>query len=332
MKKRLLSILQLILFLGLGIFLVVWIYRGLTPAQVEKCKNAFATAHWSYVGILVFFGFTALYFRSLRWKLLMKPMGFAPKTGNTLAAVTIGYLANLAFPRLGEVLKCGILNRYEKLPVDRLVGTIIVERLFDMLCLLFILMGTILGQLGLLRNFFVQTIQGPLQAKFGQLPLWLPILASLLTVLAAYLGWTYLKKNRNAKLGKFAFGLIDGIRSIAKMEKKGLFLAYSLGIWGSYLSVQYIAFYTLNETSALPVGAAFSCMTFGSFGVIATQGGLGAYHFIIQSILSLYGLAKEYGFAYAWISWGVQNLVFVIGGFLALLYLPFANKNSNTSI
>lgn len=332
MKKRLLSILQLILFLGLGIFLVVWIYRGLTPAQVAKCKNAFATAHWSYVGILVFFGFTALYFRSLRWKLLMKPMGYAPTTGNTLAAVTIGYLANLAFPRLGEVLKCGILNRYEKLPVDRLVGTIIVERLFDMLCLLLILMGTILGQLGLLHNFFVQTIQGPLQAKFGQLPLWLPILASLIVILAASFGWTYLKKHRDAKLGKFVFGLIDGIRSIAKMEKKGLFLAYSLGIWGSYLSVQYIAFFTLNETSALPVGAAFSCMTFGSFGVIATQGGLGAYHFIIQSILSLYGLAKEYGFAYAWISWGVQNLVFVIGGFLALLYLPFANKNSNTSI
>jgi hypothetical protein len=142
----------------------------------------------------------------------------------------------------------------------------------------------------------------------------------------------WLIKNKESKIGKFLFGLLDGMKSVGQMENKFLFIIYTIGIWGSYASVQYIAFYTLNETSNLPVGAAFSCMTFGSFGVIATQGGLGAYHLIIQSILTLYGLAKEYGFAYAWISWGVQNLVFVIGGFFALLYLPFANKAEKSSI
>lgn len=332
MKKRLLSILQLLLFLGLGIFLVVWIYRGLTPEQVQKCKTAFSNAHWSYVGFLILFGFLALYFRSLRWKLLMKPMGFAPRTSNTLAAVTIGYLANLAFPRLGEVLKCGILNRYEKLPVDKLVGTIIVERLFDTVCLLLILAGTVLAQLGLLRSFFFTNLQAPLQAKVGHIAWWIPVLLVVMLSMAAVVGFKWLLKNKESKLGKFIFGLGDGIKSIAQMEKKWLFIAYTIGIWGSYATVQYIAFFTLNETSQLPVGAAFSCMTFGSFGVIATQGGLGAYHFIIQSILSLYGLAKEYGFAYAWISWGVQNLVFVMGGFFALLYLPFANKNVKSNI
>ncbi len=332
MKKRLLSIFQLLLFLGLGIFLVVWIYRGLTPEQVQKCKTAFANAHWSYVSLLIVFGFSALYFRSLRWKLLMKPMGLTPRTGNTLAAVTIGYLANLAFPRLGEVLKCGILNRYEKLPVDKLVGTIIVERLFDTVCLLILLAGTVLTQLGLLQDFFVHNLQMPIQEKFGHIAWWIPLAFLLCCGMAAFIAIKWLMKHQDSKIGKFVFGLGDGIRSIAQMENKFLFLLYTVGIWGSYATVQYIAFYTLNETSNLPIGAAFSCMTFGSFGVIATQGGLGAYHFIIQSILSLYGLAKEYGFAYAWISWGVQNLVFVIGGLFALLYLPFANKDKKAAI
>src|SRR5687767_5486886 len=138
MKKRLLGFLKYLLFLGLGVFLVWWSLHQIPPEKWDDFKKAFATARY-WLLVPVFFILTLSHLlRAMRWKILMEPLGYAPSLVNTFFAVMVGYLANLAVPRLGEILKCTILARYEKVPAEKLVGTIVAERAFDLVCLILI--------------------------------------------------------------------------------------------------------------------------------------------------------------------------------------------------
>ncbi len=334
MNKIVKSALQLAFFLGLGILLIVWIYNGLTPEQLSNCKTAFLNADLRFIGLIIIVGIFSHYFRAVRWRLLMKPMGYQPGLLNTFSAVLIGYLANLAFPRLGEVTKCGILNRYEKIPVDKLVGTIIIERLFDMVCLVIVMVITVITQLSLLQQFFTTNIAQPLQHKVQQWSLGMLLVVLLLACLFGIGAFWWLRKmSRSGKFSKFnsfISGIGEGMRSMLQMKNKGLFLLYTLAIWGCYLTMQQLAFYTISATAHLPIGAALSCISFGSLGVIATQGGIGAYHKIIMETLTLYQIPAEYGFAYAWVSWSTQTLVMVVGGLAAFIYLPLINKKAHS--
>jgi len=333
MNKTIKTVLQFVLFLGLGIFLIIWIYKGLTPEQIQNAKAAFLNADLRFIGMIFIVGVFSHFFRAMRWRIMMKPMGYSPGILNTFSAVIIGYLANLAFPRLGEITKCGVLNRYEQIPVDKLVGTIIIERIFDMLCLLLIMAYTIISQLTLLQHFFNENIANPLYSKWSSLSAnkLLFIMALVCCILVAVV--LVIKKMQASgkfeKINNFIKGIFEGMRSILKMKNKGLFLIYSIAIWLCYLGMQKLAFYTMQQTASLSLGAALSCISFGSLGVIATQGGIGAYHKIVMETLKLYNIAGEYGFAYAWISWGTQTLVMVVGGFAALIYLPLINKKKN---
>jgi glycosyltransferase 2 family protein len=158
-KKRLRIILQYLLFLGLGVFLVWWSVNRMNEEELQQCKEAMASARYILI-IPVFIIISASHIsRAIRWKLLMKPMGYNPGLLNTFFAVMIGYLANLAFPRLGEVLKCTLLARYEKVPADKLVGTILIERVADVVCLLLVFAVTILTQYDLIGQFAKDTIR-----------------------------------------------------------------------------------------------------------------------------------------------------------------------------
>lgn len=156
MKKRLFSILQYIIFLGGGIFLVWWQLNGMTLEQKDKFKNALLNANYWLVIPIVFMNLASHLSRSYRWKLLLEPMGYHPKIKNVFAVTMVGYLANAAVPRLGEILKCTFLSRYEKIKVDNLIGSIVIERTFDFLCFLLFIALTVVIQIDKISGFVKQ--------------------------------------------------------------------------------------------------------------------------------------------------------------------------------
>ncbi|WP_341836326.1 lysylphosphatidylglycerol synthase transmembrane domain-containing protein [Chitinophaga pollutisoli] len=334
MPKSLKTFLQFAVFLGLGILIIWWTVRGFTPQQINEIKEAMRQGNYWLLIPAMILGFASHWVRALRWRLLFAPLGYAPKKVNTFFAVMIGYLLNLAVPRLGEVARCGVLSRYEKIPVDRLVGTMIAERAIDLLCLIILLTVTVLVQVDVVGAFVNAYIWVPLSGKFTGVTLatWgiIALGGMLFVVLIAWL----LRRFKHTKAGisfhNLLRGIVEGILSVGKLRGKGWFLFYTMLMWFLYFSQVYIAFWCLEETIGLGVKAALSILAFGSIGMIATQGGIGAYQYIVQQILILYGISATIGFAFGWIIWLAQTALMLVLGLGSMAAIPVYNKKHRT--
>ena len=146
MNSKIKNLFQYVFFLGLGIFLVWWSLQKVKPHDWQDIREAFSHTHYILILPICFTLLASHLSRAVRWKILMKPLGANPRLSNTFIAVLVGYLANLALPRLGEILKCTLLARYEKVPADKLIGTIVAERAFDLICLLLAILLAFLTQ------------------------------------------------------------------------------------------------------------------------------------------------------------------------------------------
>lgn len=323
MKKILLTILQYIIFFGLGALLIWWQYSKLTPNDKSEIFSAFGEVEhrlWLLIPVFIV-GFLSHFFRALRWKLLLEPVNLKPSTVNITFAVLIGYLVNLLVPRMGEVARCSVLAKYEREPVDKIVGTIVAERSFDLVCLILITMLTFLLQ--------VETAGEYVHEQMARLAIRGSTVVLVLAGLAAFLvlGIFFYRKNKDSRMGKFISGILAGILSIKYMRRKGLFLLYTALIWASYLSLVYIGFKAIEATEDLGWPAALSALVFGSLGMIATPGGIGAYPPAVQLVLvKLYHIKGSYALAYGWVSWMAQTAIVLILGLLSLLLLPVYNN------
>ncbi len=329
MNKRLRTILQYLFFLGLGIFLVWWSVKDIDREKRLEIKEALVHARF-YLAIPVF-GMLLLshYLRALRWRLLMEPLGYKTGKANTFFAVMIGYLANQAVPRLGEVLKCTILARYEKVPADKLVGTIVLERLIDAICLLIVFGITLIIQPGLYGDLMSSVFAGR-EAKGSQgLPGYAVLLAAGVIVLLIG-AWMIARKKTlrdvGAKLRHIGSRIWQGLTAIRHLKKRGQFLLMTLCIWGLYLSSGYIGFHALQATEHYGIPEAFTVLVAGSIGMIITPGGIGAYPYLIESTMQLYGLQTSIALAFGWLLWLVQTFVILVGGLASFMLLPWYNK------
>lgn len=328
-KKTLSTILQLIIFLGLGIALIAWRYNAMSDTEKTEMFAAFQHVRWIY-GLPIFvIGFLSHFFRALRWKQLLQPLQIYPTTANTTFSVLIGYLANTLVPRLGEVAKCTVLAKYENVPADKLVGTIIAERAFDTVCLLVIVFITLGVQYDIIYPFASELYAKIFTDASGNF-IWNRILVALGIILLGIVAFIVLyRKIKNSKVGHIIKGIGEGLKAIGKVKKKGLFLLYTLLIWSGYTGAVIVGFYALPETEHLPVLAGLSVITFGSIGMIATPGGIGAYPVIVAQVLLLYGLSEGIGLAYGWVSWAAQTVIVLILGLAALILLPLYNRNKD---
>ncbi|GAA0565273.1 lysylphosphatidylglycerol synthase transmembrane domain-containing protein [Chitinophaga japonensis] len=330
MSKKLKSLLQIIIFLGIGLLLIWLVTKDLTVQQKEDIKTAFRNAHYWLVLPAMLIGIASHWVRAVRWKLLIKPLGYEPRTLNTFFAVMVGYLVNLGVPRLGEVSRCGVLARYEKIPADKLVGTMIAERAVDLVCLTILMIVTVLVQIDVVGQFFNTRIWLPLQQKFanaGTTQLFVLAVALAIAILLVYFLFKRFARSKAAiTVRALARGVLEGILSIGKMERKGWFLFHTLLIWALYFSMLYCGFYTLDETSHLGFNAALAVLGFGSIGMIVTQGGIGAYQILVQQTLVLYGIHATTGYAFGWILWLAQTLLVMVLGFVSLVLLPVLNR------
>jgi len=336
LNKKIRDILKFSLFLGIGIFFIWLFMRNLTPGQKSEIFLSFKIAEYSWIILAFMLGMLSHLLRTLRWKILLEPMGYNPSTGNVFMAVMTGYLANLALPRLGEVSRCGILTQYEKIPFNKSFGTVITERVIDMLSFILIFFILIFTQSGKIHIYLEQKIYIPLEQKFNLNLIGGNYMLFLITglgisaiIILIILHKRYIHSAIYQKFYKLFTGFLEGIKSLVSIKKPVLFVVYSVGIWLMYLLMAYVVFFSLKETSSLGLDAGLAVLIFGSVGIMIVQGGIGIYPAIVAETLFLWDIPETKGYAMGWLIWGSQTLMILIAGVFSLLLLPVINKKSN---
>lgn len=313
--------------------MVWWQLKGMSAADKAEFNHALHNAnYWLMVPVLVMSLLSHLS-RAMRWQLLLEPLGYKASLKNLFSVTMVGYLANAAVPRLGEVLKCTFLARYEKLKVDKLVGTIIVERAFDVISYFIFIAITVSLQYHVIGHF--------LQAKLSEfnkgagIPIWGKVLIALSAGLAALLLVRLLLKKMAhidlvKKLQGVVQGLVQGFSTIKHLRRRKLFLAHTVFIWTMYLLQIYVGFFAIQATTHLGILPAFSVLTLATLAMILTPGGIGAFPFFVMQTLAIYLIPQQQGKAFGWLMWGASTSIVIVVGFACLLLLPYINKKKRT--
>mgnify|MGYP001602401958 CR=1 FL=1 len=331
MKKTLLSGFQYIIFAALAIFFVWLSVRGLDHEKWVQLKRAMDQAH--YWLLIPVFSLLLLshWFRALRWRQLMQPLGYNPSRLNTFFAVMIGYFVNLGAPRLGEVVKCTILARYEKVPAQKLVGTIVAERAFDVICLMLVFGLTFVFQFDIVSSLVHTYIYPLFQNKNGQ-PAFHKVIILVAIVIIFFVGLKIIFSrfghiNLVQKFKEILTGVWHGLISVRALKNKPMFFVYTVAIWFLYLLSTWCGFYAIEETSRLTLADALTVLAMGSVGMILSPGGIGAYALLVMETVALYNIPKEpYGQALGWLLWFGQFLSFIAFGVISFILLPRVNR------
>lgn len=325
MKNILISILKVAIPLGLGIFLILMVVKNLTPQNISDIKKSFSEINYYFLFLSVVFGIFSHISRAWRWKYPLNHLGYQPKLYNSFFTIMIGYFANMGIPRSGEILRCGILSKYENIPFTKLVGTVIAERVADLIILLLFIASVFFIQFEMLKNYFIEV---GLFDKFS--PTKLIILGTLF--LACMVGfYLILLKSSNTfvlKIRQFLLGIKEGLQSILTMPKRGWFLFHTFFIWAMYFLMFYITFFSLNDVQEVPMAGVLTAFVLGGISIAATNGGIGAYPLAISSVLLLYGVEETTGYAFGWAIWTAQTAMIIVLGLISLIIIPKINKNS----
>lgn len=334
MSKTLRNVLRISFFLGIGILFIYLFLHSLTPEQRKEILLAMGRANYLWIIISIFIGILSHASRARRWVILMEGLGHKPRYSNVFMAVFIGYFANLALPRLGEVSRCGVLARYEKIPFNQSFGTVITERALDMAVFILLFFINLALQFHLISHYVDEHVYTPLYVKaeaagHAGLLKWLIVGGFVAVLILLFLfrrRFYHLKTVR--KIRDMGMGLWEGIWAIRRMDKPIEFVFHTLFIWTAYYLMAWIVFLSLKETTGLGFNAGLAVLVFGSIGIILVQGGIGVYPAIIAETLLLYGIPSPTGYAMGWLLWTSQTLTVVIMGSLALLILPIINHQS----
>jgi glycosyltransferase 2 family protein len=333
MGKRIGLIIQYIIFLGGGIFLVWWQFSKMTLQEYKDFKFALYNADYRVLIPIIFIAVSIFISRAMRWRIMIAPMGYTPSFFNTFGATMAGFLANTFLPRIGEILKCTILGKYEKIPVQKLIGTVVIERIFDLLCYLILILFTFFIQYKLVGSFIKDALNKIVNS--ASQPLWITVLLIAAIITAATLIFRFVfKKYAGGKIAiktkNFLAGLKEGISSILKLQKRGWFLFHTIYIWSMYLLQVYIGFSAFADLSHLGFNAACAVLTLATFANIITPGGLGAFPTAIFLVLSLYNINQTTGEAFGWLMWGVTTFIILFFGLLFLGLLYFSNRKKQS--
>lgn len=344
MKKAL----QFFFFLGIGVVILYLVFRSQNTAFQEQCRldgtpadqcslmekllHDFSTVNVGWLLAVVAAFTVSNIFRALRWQMLLHPLGHEVRFSNSLLTILLGYFANLGFPRMGEVVRAGSLSRYERIPLERTMGTLVVDRLMDFICL-----GVVVGLAFLLEgdtllHFISQgkndgTSSGGLLQNSLVLSLLGLFVAGGIALLIFWKKITHLPVFQ--KVSSLLKGFWEGLRSVLRLKNPPLFLFYSVGIWLMFYLQCYFNLLAFAPTAHLGASAALMVFVFGTLGfVIPSPGGMGTFHALCIAALSLYGVNGGDAFSYANISFfTIQIFYNIVAGILALILLPILNKS-----
>ena len=318
MSRSIARLLQIAIPLGIGIFLIWYIYQSFTPEQLSETKKHFANANYGFVIISVILSLLSHFSRAYRWRFMLEPLGYRTKLANNFMAVSVAYLMNLYIPKSGEVSRAIILDKYESVPFQKGFGTIISERIVDLLFLLFFTVLALIIKFDILYDYLLESIPPSI--------LYLLIFGIIFITAIIPLYIIFSKSNINKKLKNFVIGLKEGVFSILKMRKKGAFITHTFIIWGLYLLSFYSALHALPETSTISFGTIIITFVVGSFTFAFTNSGFGTYPAAIAGILAVFGIASTVGVTFGWIVWisNISSIAFF--GILSLIFLPIYNR------
>lgn len=318
MKTSLVKFLKIAIPLGLGVFLIWYSYSKFSPEQLEEIKIHFQKANYWIVALAVFLSAVSHISRAYRWNFMLEPLGHKPKLLNNFMAVYIAYLMNIFIPKSGEVSRALVIDKYEGVPFDKAFGTIISERVVDLLFLFGFTVAALFLQFEVLYTYLSDNIPlSKLYYSFGGL---------IILVVLFFLFMKFSNSGLKNKLKQFFSGLKEGVLSIRTMKKKAAFLVHTFFIWGLYLLSFYTATFALEETSAITMGALIITFVVGSFSFAFTNSGFGSYPFFVAGILAVFGIAETVGTAFGWIVWTSNIASIVFFGALSFFILPIYNK------
>lgn len=318
MKNHISKWLSIFIPILLGVGIIVYQYNKFTEAQVNEIIGYFKNADYFYVILAVFIGFIGNAIRAYRSKYMLDHLGYQTSFQNNFMAVNIGYLLNLTVPKSGEISRALIVKKYNNIPFDKGFGTIVAERIIDMILLLFFMLLSVILQFKIVKSFILDKI-----------PLHLITLISI-SGIAFLIVFTLIYKYSKLKIVAVfkhkISGLKEGLLSVIHMKDKWNYFIQTILIWVSYLVTYYVATKALPETSVLSFEAIITCFVVGSIAIAFTNSGFGAYPFLTSKVLLFYAIAESAGTAFGWIIWTSQMLLVLILGLLSFLLLPILNR------
>jgi uncharacterized protein (TIRG00374 family) len=338
MKKWAINISKYLLFLAIGIFIFWWIYKDL---PIKELKEAFRNINYFWIVVSLILGVLAQVSRAIRWNMLIRPMGYNPRFYNTFLSVFVLYFINLLAPRAGEVVRCTVLSKYEKIPFTKLVGTVFVERLADIITLFILAILIIMTQLGIFVRFL--NMHPEMKDKLADLLSIRNIslgVAGLCVILAViFIFRKYFKRkggeNKNKlvnKLKHIKYDIVEGFKSILKLENKWYFIGHTIFIFIMWLFMLYVIFLAYEPTRHLSIWTGMIVFLMGGLAMLApVQGGIGPWHFMVYETLFIYGIDKAQGKIFALIAHTSTNIIYyLVFGMIAFILLPVLN-NSRSS-
>ncbi len=330
MRKKLNIVLNFVIFPSLAIILLYLAFRGI---ELETIWNDLLKADFRWVFLSLAFAVGGFYFRALRWRILLQSANYKPPINTTIYALMIGYFANMAIPRVGEITRCATLNKTNQIPIDVSFGTVITERVIDLITLGIVTLSVLILDFSFFSNFFEQNILHYIYKKFSSSYVYIIIiLLSLLSIFVLFI--IFRNKLQHflliRKTTDFAKGVLQGILSILHLKKQGLFWLYTILIWACYVMMTYVVFFSIESTSHLNLVDSLFILSIGGLGMSApVQNGFGAFHWIVSRGLMLYGISQTDGLLYATLCHESQTLMLLIlGPFFVLLTTIYVRKKT----
>jgi len=304
----------------LGFFFIIYAYNKFSKEEIQQIKINFQNANYFYIFLSVIFGFLGSYLRSFRWKYTLEHLSYKVPFVNQFFAVNIGYLMNMFIPRSGEISRALVLKNYNNVPFDKSFGTIIAERIIDLVLLLAMIIFIFFIQFNVVKTFVLDVAPKEKILFVGIVVFFVLLISSII--------FRYSKLKFISLIIKKLAGFRDGIFSILRMKKKWHFLFYTLLIWVSYVMMLWIAIFAFPETSTLSVKAVLTTFVVGSIAITFTNNGLGSYPFLVSQILLFYKISTPLGTAFGWAVWIVQTILILFLGLISLFLLPVLNKKT----
>ena len=301
----------------------VLVWYSLSKISIPELLKYFRNANYFWVGLGVFFGLLSHLSRAYRWRFQLEPMGYNIKLGNSIMAVFVTYIINYTIPRAGEVARATVLTNYEGVPFEKSFGTIVSERIADMVVMLGIISMALFLQFDVISTQYFEKIE-KLDISTNQILVF--AITSFFLISLMILIIQRGKSKIAVKIKSILSGLFEGVTSILKMKKKWAFIFHTLFIWGMYVLMFYVTSFSLEETSQLPFSAILIGFIFASFSIAATNGGIGSYPLAVFAAFSIFNIPEAPSIAFGWIMWTSQTLMVIVLGGFSLFFLPIYNR------
>ncbi len=330
MDTKIKNALKIILFFSIGAGVFFLVYKD---QDWSETKDVLLKANYTWVIVSLVLGVLSHVSRAIRWNILIEPLGHKPSFINSFFAVMIMYLSNIAFPRSGEVVRCGVMSKKEEIPFSKLLGTVFTERIVDFIMLFILLAIVLVTQADVVADLFSRmNLNKKLDGLFSSVPFIFSFtfIIIIITSLLYYFRERIKKSKMYQKLKKIFINFGDGVKSVLRMERKFEFIAHSIFIWVMYFVMIYIIFWSFEFTEHLSLLAGLTVFVMSAFGMVfPSPGGMGSWHFAVRETLNLYGVDISDANAFALAAHEPMTFMMIVIGVIAVILLPIVNKLKN---